>query len=296
MPLTVRFWGTRGSIPSPGPATVRYGGNTPCVEVRPSDGGLIVLDLGTGARELGRQLALQANGDAICGDLYVSHAHWDHIQGLPFFAPLFAAGNRFTIWGSRALETSIDRVVRDQMMPVVFPVRFEELGAAIEFAEVVEGSVQQRDGYTVRAMPAQHPGGALALRIADGTEPAANAGPSSLVYVSDNELQPVRRYDTPMGWRERLVDFCAGAGVLVHDATYADHEYERHRGWGHSTYSDALSLALDAGVRHLVLFHHHPDRDDDELDRRVAECREAARAAGSALEVSGAAEGMVVRA
>jgi ribonuclease BN (tRNA processing enzyme) len=274
---------------------VRYGGNTPCVELRTGAGKLIVLDLGTGARELGRQLALEANGNAVCGDLYVSHAHWDHIQGLPFFAPLFAAGNRFTIWGSRALETSIDRVVRDQMMPVVFPVRFEELGAAIEFAEVVEGGVQQRDGYTVRAMPAQHPGGALALRFAEGSDPGENGGPASLVYVSDNELQPARRYDTPMGWRERLVSFCAGAGVLVHDATYADSEYERHRGWGHSTFSDAVRLAVEARVKRLVLFHHHPDRDDDELDRRVDECRQAVADAGAPVEVSAAAEGMTLR-
>jgi phosphoribosyl 1,2-cyclic phosphodiesterase len=295
VPLTVRFWGTRGSIPTPGPGTVRYGGNTPCVELRTATNALIVLDLGTGARELGRQLALQANGDVVTGDLYVSHAHWDHIQGLPFFAPLFAAGNRFTIWGSRALETSIDRVVRDQMMPVVFPVRFEDLGAAIEFAEVVEGPVQTRDGYTVRAMPAQHPGGALALRFADGDDAPSNAGASSLVYVSDNELQPVNRYATPMGWRERLVDFCADAGVLVHDATYADDEYERHRGWGHSTFTDALRLAIDARVKRLVLFHHHPDRDDDALDRQLATCRAMAVAAGSAVEVSAAAEGMVLR-
>src|SRR6202521_2778715 len=121
MSLRVKFWGTRGSIPSPGPATVRYGGNTPCVEVRTSDDWLIILDAGTGIRELGWVLVEQARKAPIVGDIFLTHAHWDHIQGIPFFAPIFARGNHFTIWGSKSLETSIDRVVQDQMSPVVFP-------------------------------------------------------------------------------------------------------------------------------------------------------------------------------
>jgi phosphoribosyl 1,2-cyclic phosphodiesterase len=121
MSLTLTFWGTRGSIPSPGPSTVRYGGNTPCVELRTDEGWLIILDAGTGIRELGRTLLERHNGETIAGDIFLTHAHWDHIQGIPFFAPLFKKGNRFTIWGSKSLQTSIDRVVRDQMSPVVFP-------------------------------------------------------------------------------------------------------------------------------------------------------------------------------
>ena len=138
MSLTLRFWGTRGSIPSPGLATARYGGNTPCVELRTADGWLVILDAGTGIRELGRSLMARANGDGVDGDIFLTHAHWDHIQGIPFFAPLFHRGNRFTIWGSRSLQTSIDRVVRDQMSPVVFPVTFEELQARIDFQELAE--------------------------------------------------------------------------------------------------------------------------------------------------------------
>src|SRR3954463_1135871 len=134
MTLRLRFWGTRGSIPSPGPTTVRYGGNTPCVEVRTADDWLIILDAGTGIRELGRSLL--ARGGPISGDIFLTHAHWDHIQGIPFFAPLFHKGNHFTIWGSQSLETSIDRVVRDQMSPTVFPVTFEELDARIDFRSV----------------------------------------------------------------------------------------------------------------------------------------------------------------
>src|SRR5882762_6799565 len=139
MSLTVRFWGTRGSIPSPGPTTTRYGGNTPCVELRTGEGRLVILDAGTGIRELGRSLMAHANGNAVAGDIFLTHAHWDHIQGIPFFAPLFHRGNHFTIWGSKSLQTSIDRVVRDQMSPVVFPVTFEELDATIDFRHISEG-------------------------------------------------------------------------------------------------------------------------------------------------------------
>src|SRR5918998_3489883 len=155
----VQFWGTRGSIPSPGPSTVRYGGNTPCVEVRTSDGRLIILDAGTGIRELGRSLITRANGAAIEGDIFLTHAHWDHIQGLPFFGPIFQRGNHFTIWGSKTLQTSIDRVVRDQMSPVVFPVAFEELAARIEFSELAEER-RSGTGDEGQALPGRHPRGA----------------------------------------------------------------------------------------------------------------------------------------
>ena len=148
MSLTLTFWGTRGSIPTPGPSTVRYGGNTPCVELRTGDGWLIILDAGTGIRELGRNLLERGNGQPIAGDIFLSHAHWDHIQGIPFFAPLFRKGNHFTIWGSRALQASIGRVVRDQMSPEVFPVSFEALQAQVEFQELA-GERHSGHGYDV---------------------------------------------------------------------------------------------------------------------------------------------------
>ena len=286
--MELRFWGTRGSIPSPGPDTVRYGGNTPSVELRTADGWLIILDAGTGLRELGRSLVARANGAPIVGDIFLTHAHWDHIQGIPFFAPIFQRGNHFTIWGSPALETSLDRVVRDQMSPVVFPVSFEELDARIEFSAIAPERHQQH-GYEVSAYPVRHPGGALGYRFRD-----AGAGAGTLVYISDNELGPGGTYGTPDGWKQGLLEFVRGAQVLVHDATYTSEEYEQFRGWGHSTYADAVSLALDAGVRQLVLFHHKPERRDDELDAQLARSREMVRARGGRLEVVAAAEGMTL--
>jgi phosphoribosyl 1,2-cyclic phosphodiesterase len=287
MSLRVQFWGTRGSIPSPGPRTVRYGGNTPCVEVRTETGWLVILDAGTGIRELGRSLIERSNGNPVAGDIFLTHAHWDHIQGIPFFAPIFQRGNHFTIWGSKSLETSVDRVVQDQMLPVVFPVSFDELDATIDFREIAADERQVGNGYEVTAMDVQHPGGALAYRF---TEPRIK--PAGLVYVSDNELGPAAQYKTPDGWRDRLKAFVQGAKVLVHDSTYTTEEYDFHRGWGHSTFRDATELALEAGVETLVLFHHEPRRTDDELDQRVDECRALVKDRGGSVHVVAAAEGL----
>ena len=286
MSLRVQFWGTRGSIPSPGPATVRYGGNTPCVEVRTSSGWLIVLDAGTGIRELGRSLIARANGASIRGDIFLTHAHWDHIQGIPFFAPLFQQGNHFTIWGSQALSPALDGVLRGQMAPVVFPVAFDQLDAQIDFCAVTEG-VRQANGYEVRAFEVRHPGGALGYRFAETSDDAP-----ALVYISDNELGSGAAYDQRPNWRRDLVEFVHGARVLVHDTTYTAAEYDHHRGWGHSTYEEAVELALDARVQTLVLFHHKPERSDDELDQRAAQCRTIVQQRGARMDIVPAAEGL----
>ncbi len=288
MSFDLRFWGTRGSIPSPGPSTVRYGGNTPCVEVRTAEGALIILDAGTGIRELGRSLLSRAEGGKVDGDIFLTHAHWDHIQGIPFFAPLFIKGNHFTIWGSQALETTIDQVVREQMSPTVFPVSFSELEAQIDFRGL-SGERTRRRGYEVSAIPVRHPGGALGYRFTSGH----TNGPA-FVYVSDNELNPSARYDDLPGWRDRFVAFARNAAVLVHDSMYTDDEYESYIGWGHSTYREAVELALEADVNRLVLFHHRPERTDDEVDRCLERCRRIARSQGKPLEIVAAAEGMTL--
>jgi phosphoribosyl 1,2-cyclic phosphodiesterase len=315
MTFRLRFWGTRGSIPTPGPHTVRYGGNTPCVEVRTDTNWLVILDAGTGLRELGRALTADAQGAGrptpvpIAADIFLTHAHWDHIQGIPFFAPIFQPGNHFTIWGSKTLETSIDRVIRDQMSPVVFPVTFEELSARIDFREIAEERCVG-NGYEVTAFAVQHPGGALGYRFTGTRAPEAGldgrgsqggnsaAGSKrqggSFVYISDNELAAHETYKTRPDWRDRLVEFVRGASVLIHDATYTTAEYERHRGWGHSTHDEVVSLALDAGVEQLVLFHHRPERSDDDLDQCVAACQAMIRSKGGSITVTAAAEGMTL--
>jgi phosphoribosyl 1,2-cyclic phosphodiesterase len=289
MTLQLRIWGTRGSIPAPGPRTVRYGGNTPCIELRTATGALVILDAGTGIRDLGRSLVSQAgdaaSGTGISGEIYLSHAHWDHIQGLPFFAPIFQHGNRFSILSASFAGTNTERVIREQMSPTVFPVTFDQLKATIKFCEV--GAGRTGDGYEVAAIPVRHPGGALGYRF---TDPGSIAG--SFVYISDNELGDGGDYDSRAGWRDRLVEFVRGARLLVHDATYTAAEYARHRGWGHSTCDDAVALALDAEVDELVLFHHKPERTDDEIDQCVATCRALVESKGGRLKVVAASEGM----
>src|SRR6478672_10038117 len=163
-----------------------------------------------------------ADGNGLAGHSRCGHrdsragtlAHWDHIQGIPFFAPLFQPGNHFTIWGSKTLETSIDRVIRDQMSPVVFPVTFEQLDATIDFVEIAEEALVG-NGYRVTAFGVRHPGGALGYRFS-----SMNGKGGSLVYISDNELNPSATYAGPAEWKQRIVEFVRGATVLVHDATY----------------------------------------------------------------------------
>jgi phosphoribosyl 1,2-cyclic phosphodiesterase len=289
MSLRVRFWGTRGSIPSPGAQTVRYGGNTPCVEVRTDDGWLIILDAGTGIRELGRSLVERSNGAGIKGDIFLTHAHWDHIQGIPFFAPIFGRGNHFTIWGSQSLEGSVDKVVRDQMSPVVFPVTFEELDATIDFKGLPEGTLTDGNGYQVTALAVQHPGGALGYRLQE-----AGGRSGALVYVSDNELAPHPRYGGSGDFRDRMVTFARGAAVLVHDTMYTTEEYNHHQGWGHSTYAQVVDLAVDAGVETLVLFHHEPRRTDDQIEQCLAACQQQVQDRGATVRVVAAAEGLTL--
>jgi phosphoribosyl 1,2-cyclic phosphodiesterase len=291
MAFRLRFWGTRGSIPTPGSATVRYGGNTPSIEVHTPSGSLVLLDAGTGIRELGRALISRANGTPITGDIFLTHAHWDHIQGIPFFAPAFQRGNRFTIWGAKSLAASIRRVVKDQMSPVVFPVAFEELAATFDFRELIDER-HASDGFDVRAFAVRHPGGALGYRFGARTTDGSDG--AAFVYISDNELRAGDPSASSDRWRAKLVEFIRGARVLIHDATYTEQEYESHRGWGHSTYGDCVALAVDSGVETLVLFHHSPDRSDDELDERLAECRAACARSGAPVRVVAAAEGMEI--
>jgi phosphoribosyl 1,2-cyclic phosphodiesterase len=281
--FTFTFWGTRGSIPTPGASTVRYGGNTPCVEVRAPDGALVILDAGTGIRALGDSLMRRAAGDPVSGDIFLSHAHWDHIQGLPFFAPLYERGNRFRIWTDSAAAAEIERAVRAQMSAGVFPVRFDEIEAVMEFRSL--NGTHSAASYAIDTLPVRHPGGALGFRLGAPADRTPR-----LVYVPDNELAATANYESRGDWRDQLVDFARGAAILVHDATFTAAEYEAHRGWGHSCYDDAFALAVDARVQRLVLFHHSPDRADDDLDAEV----ERLRSTAPPFEIIAAREGMVL--
>lgn len=286
--MRLRFWGTRGSCPSPGPSTVRYGGNTTCVEIRSDDDHLLILDAGTGIRELGRELTARADGAAIRGDVFFSHAHWDHIQGLPFFTPAFQSGNHFRLFGAPALHTGLEVVLRQQMSPVVFPVGFDALGARMEFREMAD--YQHREhGVQVEAINVRHPGGALGFRICPDGAPER-----AIVFIPDNELDRFGDHAEGAPTREELIAFTRGARVLIHDAMYTGADYMGHRGWGHSSYRDAVDFAIAAEAEMLVLFHHDPERTDDALQEQLGLCRQMVAERGGSVMVVAAAEGMEI--
>src|SRR5215510_153482 len=286
--MRIRFWGTRGSLAKPGPTTLRYGGNTSCVEVRTRDGTLIVLDCGTGAHGLG--LALMASGERpLRGHLMLSHTHWDHIQGFPFFAPLFGSGNEWDIYAPGGLGQHLERTLAGQMEYTYFPVTLQQLGATIRYHDLVEGSFTVDDVRIVTKY-LNHPALALGYRL--------EAGSVSVVYSSDHEphVPWISMNGAPPAHREDLrhVEFLAGADLVIHDAQYDLAEYREKVGWGHTPAEYAVDYALAARARRLALYHHEPTRNDGGVDALLETCRRRAAAAGGSLEVFAAAEGQVI--
>jgi len=282
--MKVRFWGTRGSIATPGPATLRYGGNTSCIEVRTDDGAVILIDCGTGAHPLGQKLVQEMK--PCSGHILISHTHWDHIQGLPFFAPLFEAGNEWHIYGPRGLGQSLQEVLAGQMEYAYFPVALNAFAATVHFHEVVEGGITI-GGARISTQYLNHPALTVGYRIeADG---------ASLVYASDHEPHSADAAggcgECGEGGDADHVEFVRDADLLIHDAQYTAGEYPAKIGWGHSTIEYVTDVAIAGNVRHVALFHHDPARSDDALDQLIAGARARAAQAGAELIVSGAAEG-----
>jgi phosphoribosyl 1,2-cyclic phosphodiesterase len=292
--VQVRFWGTRGSIAAPGPATVRYGGNTACVELRTAAGELFILDSGTGIRELG--LALMAAGGPVRGHILLSHTHWDHIQGFPFFAPAFAAGNEFWVYAGRDLDRDLESVLAGQMEHVYFPVRLADLAATVRFRDLDEGEYRLGSA-RVRVQYLHHTSPTMGYRI--------HADDRVLVYATDNEphdrtlrpLDTLGRSTAPWPGHEgdrRFVEFIRGADLLIADAQYVAEEFPARIGWGHSTVEHAVDFAVAGAARRLVLFHHDPTRSDDAVDALLERARARVAAHGARLEVLAAAEGLVL--
>lgn len=284
MAHTLTFWGTRGSIPTPGPETARYGGNTACIGIAGADGRLVILDAGSGLRPLGHELMKQRNV-SLTADILLSHTHWDHIQGLPFFKPLSSRGTSVSIYGAAQEGVPLKEILGRQMDPMVFPVPLNALAAALTVVEISEGEFDI-DDFRICAFRLRHPGTTLGYRL------VPTAGGREVAYVTDNELGSGGSYEVSPDWRERMVEFVGGADTLIHDAMYPDQIIQARAGWGHSTPRQAVDLAVEARCRRLLLFHHEPEHSDDALDILLADTRRYAAGVAPRLQVEAAAEGM----
>jgi phosphoribosyl 1,2-cyclic phosphodiesterase len=257
-PMRVRFWGVRGSIACPGPSTIRYGGNTPCIEVRCGEH-VLVFDAGTGLRPLGLELIKDKSISQV--DIFITHCHLDHVVGLPFFAPLFRKGYRVRVWAGNLLPAnSIERVMRMLMSSPLFPIQIEIFKAAIEFHDFKSGDVlRPHENVVLRTAPLDHPDGSNGYRLEHGER--------TFALVSDTEGFPGKCDND-------LLSLADHADLAVYDATYTEDEIVSRIGWGHSTWLRGIRLAEKANVKHLCLFHHDPSHDDDFMDTLAAEAND----------------------
>src|ERR1043166_6087882 len=296
--MRLKFWGTRGSISTPGKGTVRYGGNTPCIEVRLGNDELIILDAGTGIRNLGEQLI--ENGESIKATLLISHPHWDHIQGFPFFKPAFISGNELTIIGGETERVTLQKMISDQINKIYFPVQLNELKATLKFRKVEEESFEIA-GAKVQTMFVNHPSFAIGYRITNNGK--------SIVYISDNEpfdrrvAQSLRNVEKSIVEKfsrtvgdpnQRVFDFVRNADILIHDATYTPEEYVDRVGWGHSHYLFTLKVAAEGNVKSLILFHHDPAHHDEKVDDILKKCKKEIKNREYEFSCFAAAEGMEI--
>ena len=295
-PPRLKFWGVRGSIPTPGPGTVQYGGNTSCVEVR-ADGEIIILDAGSGIRRLGLKLAEEFKNQPVNLTLLITHTHWDHIQGFPFFIPAYNPQNKLRIFGYEGARDGLYSTLTYQMESPYFPVSLQHMPGNIDVTELKElefhvGQVK------VQAAFVNHPGVCVGYRL------FTSAG--SIAYLPDNE--PFQRMRSDPGAQQtsnrldalnyasdqdqKIIEFIKDSDVLIVDAQYDDAEYQSHVGWGHGCVEDVVALALFAKVKQLFLFHHDPDHEDAQISRMQAWARELVAFQGETLAVDAAREGL----
>jgi phosphoribosyl 1,2-cyclic phosphodiesterase len=267
--MIIKCWGSRGSIPVSGKQYLHYGGNTTCLEIRTNDDRILIVDAGSGIREAGNSLIATDRNEFT---LLLTHAHWDHIMGFPFFKPIYSRKTTLNIWGCPFAQASIkDMLVRVMEAPN-FPVNFDAIHAKISYQETCV------EHYTLGSMiitpiALSHPN--------QGTGYKFEEDGKCFVFLTDNELG--YKHEGGLDYQDYL-EFSRGADLLFHDAEYKEEEYKKTRGWGHSIFTDALNLALDAGVKKLGLFHHNQERIDDEVDTIVNDCREAINKSGTNME------------
>ncbi|MBC8179276.1 MAG: MBL fold metallo-hydrolase [Deltaproteobacteria bacterium] len=276
--MKVKFWGTRGSIAAPGKDTIFYGGNTCCVEIDLECGKKVIIDTGTGIRPLGDRMIAQEEKVEI--HLLLTHAHWDHLQGFPFFDPIFNPDTKIHVDGARACIKGLRAIFENNVGDIFFPVRFGELKAQISYIDKLCHGPLKIEDVIIDAIPLHHPQGGLGFRFQEGDK--------RLIFITDNELTE----DAPAGRRpEDYVRFCRDADVLIHDSQFTPDEIPNHKGWGHSDYATTLDLALKAHAKRLVLFHHAPFRKDSEVTAIKAHCEDLAAKNRTDIMIDAAKEG-----
>lgn len=276
--LTVRFRGVRGSIPAASPENMRYGGNTSCVEIRFEDQ-LLILDAGSGIRLLGDELLQNAKGHPIEATLLLSHSHWDHIQGLPFFVPGYSVKNRLTIFGAAGRAEQLQRGLAAQMTPLHFPVGLDQM-RGLEPVRELSSDATKFGNLLVRTTQLNHPGGCTGFRV------ESSAG--HVAYLPDHEPYRPSGIGAAESSQKALIEFVHGVDLLILDTQYTSEEYAKRVGWGHGCLPDSVQLAIESGARRLILFHHDPSHDDRGIDRMVEVA--CATAAGTQLVIDAASE------
>lgn len=276
--MLIRCWGSRGSITVSGTEYIKYGGDTTCIEVVSDDGDLIIIDAGTGIRRLGNRLVAEGRHGRI--SLLLTHAHWDHLSGFPFFKPIYMSDSEITIYGPQPTQVSVKSIISKTMSSPYFPIELEDINASITFLGM--GNKDYSIGpVNISTVPLSHPNQGVGYRLEEGGR--------SFVFLTDNELS----YHHPTGLDYNgYVEFASGADLLFHDSEFNREEYRSTEGWGHSVYLDTVKLAMDARVGTLGLFHHNQERTDREVEAIEKECRKVIKENGSGLKCVAVGAGM----
>lgn len=278
--MKIKIWGCRGSLPTPGMKTVKYGGNSACVEVRLNNGAVIIFDAGSGIRRLGKELIRENDLREIY--LYITHPHWDHLMGFPFFLPAYSERFKIHVRGGPNAKRSLKGYLAHQMEAPYFPVRFQSMKAEFNF-NLGEPQIRKIEDTDIVPIRLNHPNGCYGFKIIEDGK--------SFIFFTDHELG--FKHDGGLEIKEYL-DFCKNADLIFHDAQYDDNEYLFAKGWGHSTFRDTNEFCLKAGIKRLGLFHHDPDHDDNQMEDYERYCKEIIRKADGDMECFAVMEGMEV--
>jgi phosphoribosyl 1,2-cyclic phosphodiesterase len=278
--MKITVWGCRGTLPTPGHHTLKYGGNTTCLEIRNKEGFPTIIDAGSGLRLLGKKLMQSDDSHELC--LILTHSHWDHLMGFPFFIPAYFSKYKINVCGIQSARNYMAQSLARQLEAPYFPVNFDQLKAKFNF-DCKGPGCERCVHLKVEAINLSHPNGGYGFKFSEGN--------SRFVFLTDNELG----YQHPGGLITRdYIEFSRDADLLFHDAQYTDEDIVKTKTWGHSTYNEALDLAIEANVKKLGLFHHDPDRTDAEIDKIVEELQKKAATRSSRLEVFAVYEGMQI--